>query len=137
MAEKNVESLRKGYESFNRGDIPAVLDLLDEHVDWHEPDWVIASVGGTKHGREQVAREVFQTAAENWDGFVIEPREFHAAGETVIAEGAFKVQPKGGGAWLTVPFAHVWRFRNGRAVSLHAYTDVKELRELQELRKAA
>jgi ketosteroid isomerase-like protein len=137
MTESNVELIRKGYESFNRRDIPAVLELLDEHVDWHEPDWVIASVGGTKHGREQVAREVFQTAAENWDGFVIEPREFLTTGDTVIAEGAFKVQPKGGGTWLTVPFAHVWKFRDGRAVSLHAYTDVKELRELQELRKAA
>ena len=137
MAEKNVETLRKGYDSFNRGDVTAVLELLDEHVDWHEPDWVIAPVGGVKHGREQVAREIFQTAAENWDGFVIEPREIHSAGDTVIAEGAFKAQPKGGGTWITVPFAHVWKIRDGRAVSVHAYTDVKELRELQELRKAA
>jgi ketosteroid isomerase-like protein len=137
MAESNEDRIRKGYDNFNRGDIPAILELLDEQVDWHEPDWVIAPAGGVKHGREQVAREVFQTAAETWDGFLLEPRETYAAGDTVVAEGAFKAQPKGGGRWITVPFAHVWRFRDGKVVSLHGYMDVKELAELTELRKAA
>jgi ketosteroid isomerase-like protein len=137
MAESNVEALRKGYDSFNRGDIAAVLELLDENVDWSEPDWVIAPAGGVKHGREQVAREVFQATAENWDGFLVEPRETYAEGDTVIAEGAFKAQPKGGGTWITVPFAHVWRFRNGKVIGFHGYMDVKELRELSQLRKAA
>lgn len=138
MAEsKNEDLIRKGYDSFNRGDIPAVLELLDENIEWHEPEWVVAPVGGVKHGREQVLRDIFQTTPENWDGFLVEPRETYAAGDTVVAEGAFKAQPKGGGTWITVPFAHVWRIRDGKAVSLHAYMDVKELRELTELRKAA
>jgi ketosteroid isomerase-like protein len=137
MADTNTDRLREGYDSFNRGDIAAVLELLDKDIEWHEPEWVIAPAGGTKHGRDQVLRDIFETTPENWDGFLVEPREVYEVGDTVIAEGAFKVQPKGGGTWLTVPFAHIWRFRNGKAISLRAYLDVKELRELSQLRKAA
>jgi ketosteroid isomerase-like protein len=43
MSEENVEIVRKGYEAFARGDIQAVLSLMDSEietrVDPSLPDW--------------------------------------------------------------------------------------------------
>ena len=33
MSEENVESIRRGYESFNRGDIDALLQSYDPEVE--------------------------------------------------------------------------------------------------------
>jgi ketosteroid isomerase-like protein len=137
MAQSNVDILRSSYERFNRQDLQAVLELFDENIEWQEPDWLLGSQAGTLHGRDAVLREVFRTVPDYWDRFELEPRELYDAGDTVVAEGRFRVVPKGGTEWIDIPFAHVWRFRNGKAVSMHNYIDVKQLRELQTQLKAA
>lgn len=38
MAEANVEALQRGYEALNRGDLSAVLELLDPDIEWQEPE---------------------------------------------------------------------------------------------------
>jgi uncharacterized protein len=137
MAQSNVDLLRSGYERFNRQDLQAVTELFDENIEWQEPDWLYGPPATTLHGRDAVVREVFQTVPDYWDGFEIDPQELHDAGDTVVAEGRFRALPKGGTQWIEIPFAHVWRFRNGKAVSMHNYIDVKQLRELQAQPKAA
>jgi len=47
------------------------------------------------------------------------------------------MRPKGVSQTLDVPFAHVWRLRDGKCVSMRNYIDVAELYERQELRRAA
>lgn len=137
MAQSNVDILRSGYERFNRQDLQAVVELFDENIEWQEPDWLYGPSPGTLHGRDAVLREVFQTVPEYWDRFQVEPREYYSAGDTVVAEGRFRAVPKGGTEWVDIPFAHVWHFRNGKAVSHRNYIDVTQLRELQAQRKAA
>jgi ketosteroid isomerase-like protein len=33
--EENVQVVQDLYAAFSRGDMPGLLALLDEHVDWH------------------------------------------------------------------------------------------------------
>jgi uncharacterized protein len=53
MSEENVAQVRSGYEAFARGDVDAVLALLDPDIDWHP---AIAPILGveTLRGREAV-----------------------------------------------------------------------------------
>ena len=37
VAEQDVDTIRGAYEAFDRGDVPAVLGILDAEVEWHEP----------------------------------------------------------------------------------------------------
>ena len=48
MSQQDVQTLREGYEAFNRKDIPSVLKRFDPQIEWTEP-------GGTR--REGRLRE--------------------------------------------------------------------------------
>jgi ketosteroid isomerase-like protein len=137
MSESNKDILRMGYDSFNRQDIPGTLELFDENIEWTEPEWIYGPPGGTVRGRDEVLHKVFEPIAEYFDGFTLDPRELYGEGDTVIVVGSFKLRPKGVSQTLDVPFAHVWRLRNGKAVSMRNYVDVGELYERQALRRAA
>ena len=43
-----VDTLRAGYEAFGRGDIPTVLAIFDDTIEWYSPDELPG--GGTFHG---------------------------------------------------------------------------------------
>ena len=45
MSQQDVQTLREGYEAFNRKDIPSVLERFDPQIEWNEP------VGDAPRGR--------------------------------------------------------------------------------------
>jgi roadblock/LC7 domain-containing protein/ketosteroid isomerase-like protein len=130
--ETNVEIMRGGYEAFNRGDIDAVLGLMDPNIEWHEPEVQGLPFGGTHRGPEAVARNVFQSAAQNWDDFQVVPETFLDADDVVIVLGRFVGKGKASGRTLDAPFAHVWVLHDRKIVSLQDYTDTAQF--LQTLR---
>jgi len=137
MTANNKDILRSGYEAFNRQDIPTIIELFDEHIEWTEPEWVYGPPSATLHSRDDVLHKIFEPLTELFDSFELDPREYYGDGDTVISTGSFKVRPKGVSETLDVPFAHVWRFRDGKAVSMRNYVDVGELYQKQTLRRAA
>ena len=38
MSQENVEVIRRIYEAFGSGDVPAVLERMDEDVEWNEAE---------------------------------------------------------------------------------------------------
>jgi uncharacterized protein len=89
------------------------------------------------HSRDDVLHKVFEPISELFDSFQLDPREFYGDGDTVVVVGSFKLRPKGVSETLDVPFAHVWRLLDGKAVSMRNYVDVGELYERQTLLRAA
>src|SRR5918994_4629624 len=51
----NAEVIRQAYEAFGRGDIPEVLDLLTDDVDWALQGPSVIPWAGPGRGREAVA----------------------------------------------------------------------------------
>jgi uncharacterized protein len=136
--QANKDLLRRGYESFNRQDIPGTLQLFDEHIAWTEPDWTYGPLSeGTVYGRDEVLHKVFEPIGEYYDSFEVAPRQYYGDGDTVVAEGSFRVRPKGVSETLEVPFTHVWRIRDGKAVSMRNYIDVAQLHQRVGERRAA
>lgn len=134
----NIDIMRRGYELFNNGDIPAVLALFDKDIEWTEPEWHgYGPAAGTVHGPEEVLSKVFAPIGERFDSFVCEPHTLLADGDHVIAEGTFHLQPKGLGRSIDVPFVHTWTLRDGKPTSQRNYIDAKELVRLGEARRAA
>jgi ketosteroid isomerase-like protein len=137
MSESNKDILRTGYEAFNRQDIPAVLGLFDEDIEWTEPEWTYGPSGGTWHGRDAVLHEVFEATPQYFDSFTLEPRELYGEGDTVIVVGSIKLRAKGVSETLDVPFTHVWQLRDGKALRHRGYVNIAQLYERRELRRAA
>jgi ketosteroid isomerase-like protein len=89
----NLDVVRSVYRAFAIGDIPAVLE------------------------------NVFMKLGGEWDGFAAVPAELVTEGSTVVALGEYSGSYKATGKSFRAPFAHVWKFKDGKAVSFHQYTD--------------
>ncbi len=49
-AEKNAETVRRGYEAFNTADMETLTELFDENASWHTPGR--SPIAGDHKGRE-------------------------------------------------------------------------------------
>jgi ketosteroid isomerase-like protein len=121
MAERDVETIRGAYDAFARGDIPAVLGILDAGVQWHEPGGG-DSPSGTFTGPGAVGSEVFGAIQANFDEYAAERTEFSDEGDRVVVRGHFKGRNKGG-AQLDTDFEHVFEMRDGKVVGFENKPD--------------
>jgi ketosteroid isomerase-like protein len=104
------------YDGFARGDIKAVLALLDPDVEWVEAAGF--PYAGTYHGPMAVLARVFTRLGSEWDGFRAEPESVVGDGDQVVAigwyAGTYKETGKAFRArfvhWFTVPGEMITRF---------------------------
>src|SRR6478609_3821742 len=80
----NAELLQNTYEAFGRGDIPAVLAVLDEHIVWNAPDVLPHAIPVA--GRDDAAK-FFQSLASTWEEFGLEIDDVVASGDRVCMIG--------------------------------------------------
>lgn len=125
MAQDNVTILRGGYEAFAKGDIPAVLEIMDPGIEWVEPgiDGIPESDAGTHRGPAAVAQNVFSSVPENWTEFAVIPEEFVPSGDRVFVLGTFRATSRKTGRSFSAPFIHLVTFRNGKMAKFVNYTD--------------
>jgi uncharacterized protein len=117
-----VEAVRRSYEAFARDDLDGALAMMDEDIVWHQAQGL--PHGGTYHGLAAVRANVFDPIDESWwVSFKAEPEEVLGLGDDVVVLGRYTATAKETGHPLDVPFVHVWRFRDGRAVRFHQFTD--------------
>jgi ketosteroid isomerase-like protein len=119
----NLAILQSGYDAFARGDVPAVLKLLDPKVEWNEAEHVTYWTGGSFQGPQDVVNGVFARIPQDFDGFRIEVRRMVAAGDTILVEARYRATAKATGTPLDAQVAHVWDFRDGKIVRFQQYTD--------------
>jgi uncharacterized protein len=50
--QTNIAVVKSLYEAFSKKDISGILNLLDENVQWGEPENPYNPAGGTRHGHE-------------------------------------------------------------------------------------
>jgi uncharacterized protein len=86
--QENTELVQRAYGHFQRGEIPAVLDVLPEDVEWLIPGPETAPPAGSWHGREQVGR-FFETLSDAQEPRQFEPRVFVAQDDRVVALGHY------------------------------------------------
>jgi ketosteroid isomerase-like protein len=118
----NIDILRDGYAAFGRGDIPAVLAIFADDIDWYTPEELPG--GGTFHGTAGVL-EFFSTLPTTYQKLSVEPDRFLDAGDQVIVEGHDRGQIDG--TPFEVGFAHVWTFVDGKATAMREYMDTGKL----------
>jgi ketosteroid isomerase-like protein len=100
----------------------AVVADMDPAIEWHQAQGL--PHGGVYRGLEAVRRAIFDPLeSEWWDDFQAEPDELLDAGETVVVLGRYRGHAKATGKPLDVPFAHVWSFRDGKAVRFRQFLD--------------
>jgi ketosteroid isomerase-like protein len=119
---QNVEVVQRIYEAVGHEDIPAVLDLLTDNVEWTLQGPSLIPFAGTRHGREEVA-EFFSLVGETLEFLQFEPREFVAQGDTVIVLGYERNLIKPTGRTFEQEWAHVYTLRDGKIAKVRCFED--------------
>ena len=123
---ENTELVQQVYNSFQSGDIPAMLDSLSEDVQWVTAELEGVPVGGTLQGREQVG-EFFQILSDTQEPRQLELREFVAQDDKVVVLGHYAWRVKSTDRDWESDFAHVLSVRDGKVTRFQEYTDTAAL----------
>jgi uncharacterized protein len=121
--EQMIAALRGAYAAFNRGDIDATLEPLDDQIEWSEPAEFPG--GGMYHGRDSVKRYLMRSRAGFTEGSS-EPEQFIVAGDRIVVFVHAHIRPKGSDEWQDVRLADVYTIRNLKAVKMRAFADRQE-----------
>jgi ketosteroid isomerase-like protein len=119
MSDSDVSMVRSAYAAFGRGDIPGVMKMLGEQVEWRAPH--VLPHGGAFDGLDGVG-EFFQGIGEKWEELHVEAREFLDAGSEVVVLGQATGRLRGKGA-ADYLFAHVFTVGNGKVTRFREYVD--------------
>ena len=131
----NVDTVQEIYEAFGQGDVPAIIEKLDENVDWDTE----SSVEGVPWMQPRRGKAEIPSFFESLSALTItrfEPHTFFENGDTVFvligldathnASGNQYSEPYEGHLWVfngagkATKFQHVadtalhWRMANGR-----------------------
>ena len=120
--QENVLLVRRTYENFKAGDLPAVLAAFAEAVEWIQPQVEGISFSGKRRGRDQVA-EFFATMSAAQEPVQFEPQDYIAQGDRVVALGHYRWHAKATGRKWESDWAHVYTVRNGQITRFQEYTD--------------
>jgi ketosteroid isomerase-like protein len=125
----NKEIIESAYAAFAKGDVAAVLGVMDPKIEWTEAEgWPLYN--GTFVGPQAIVDGVFLRVGEIGDNFSVSPSQLVADGDTVVALGTYTWNTKGSGAPAEVKIAHVWTLDDGKIVRFQQHVDTARGREL-------
>jgi uncharacterized protein len=123
-----TDTVKRFYNALTRGDVAAVLELLDPRVQWTEAE-SFPYYSGTWEGPEAVLNNLLVPLARDWKDFSASAHEFIASGNRVVSLGVYTGIFKRTGRAIKVGFAHVWMVRHGKLARFDMYTDTAKVLE--------
>jgi ketosteroid isomerase-like protein len=129
-SQENVQLVKDGYAAFSRGDIPGLLSLLAEDVEWIIPGAGLP-LAGTHRGHDGVAN-FFQKLSAEWEILDFQPREFVAEGDRVLVVGWERAKVKATNRTAEVDWIMSFTVRNGKIAIFREYADTKALADAYE-----
>jgi len=120
--------VRRFYDALGRGDVAAVLSLLDAEVEWTEAER-FPYYGGTWRGPQAVVENLLVPLSNDWDGFSAEAHEFITEGDRVVSLGTYSGTFKKTGRPFSAAFAHIWTVDGDKLVKFNMHTDTAKVLE--------
>ena len=117
----NTDTVRGAYAAFEVGDVPGVLGVLAEDVEWIEAEGF--PTAGTYRGHDAVVQGVFMPLVQEYEGFTVKPEAFVGEGDMVVSVGWYEGLFKATGKVARARFAHVWTMREGKVTRFEQIVD--------------
>jgi uncharacterized protein len=128
--EDNVKTITSVYDAFARGDIPTVIDALDDDVDWASeaastdvPWW------GPRHGKAGVIA-FFEALGTSMEVTEFTPLVVVGDGDDVLAVVRYEAKSRTNGKAASMDLHHHWRFRDGKIVGYRGAEDTLQTLEV-------
>ena len=123
--QSNVDVVKTMYDNFNRGDIPAVLGVIDDSVVFTILGSSNVPLTGTRRGLAGM-QQFFSDLANTLQFSTFEPRDYIAQGDRVVALVRYAGKNKNTGRSFDAETAMIWTVRNGKIVNFVEYTDTDQ-----------
>jgi ketosteroid isomerase-like protein len=125
----NKEIIEAAYASVSKGDVPALLAVMDPKIEWTEAEgWPLYD--GTFVGHQAIVDGVFMRLGEIGDNFAVNATQFVAEDDTVVALGTYSWNRQGSGEPAEVKIAHVWTLADGKITRFQQHVDTAKERYL-------
>jgi uncharacterized protein len=121
-----TDTVRRFYDALRRGDVPAVLSLLDAEVEWTEAER-FPYYSGTWHGPQAIVKGLFEPLGRDWSSFAVNAERFVTEGDEVVSLGRYVGTHRGTGRSVTAAFTHHWTVRVEKIVRFVQYTDTAKI----------
>ena len=117
MILTNATVIRKAYEDFAKGDIPAVLQAFDASITWHVPGH--SPLSGDYKGHNEVLQFFKHIMELSRGAFGIEVHHVLAEDDVVVVIATVKAERNGQSAAFQE--VHVWRVVNAKATQFREF----------------
>jgi uncharacterized protein len=108
-----LDIVQQGYAAFGRRDIPALLKLIADEVDWKEVCPASWPYSGLRRNPSEVA-DYFAAVAGFDDLTLFEPREFIETGEHVTVLGYLESSARDTKQKFQSEWVHIFTVKNGK-----------------------
>src|SRR5215467_5231914 len=116
MSEREIDTLRRGFEAFNSGDIERILRFIDPDFEAQIPA-AFSAEPDTYRGHDG-ARRYFETFQEALEEIRFHAERFWDAGESVVVAARLTARGKRTAIPVEQRFTQVWTIRDGKAVAV-------------------
>tara|TARA_R110000787_G_scaffold85049_2_gene181840 strand:+ start:25442 stop:26317 length:876 start_codon:yes stop_codon:yes gene_type:complete len=126
----NISVIDALYQSFGKGDIPAVLGALDTNVVWNEAEGNEYADGNPYVGPDAVLNGVFARVGGDNEYFNLVDIQLHEmSNNQVLATLRYQAKVKKTGKIMDTQAAHFWTLKNGKVTAFQQYVDTKKLHD--------
>jgi ketosteroid isomerase-like protein len=123
MSEEQNRRIVEGlFEAFGRGDVPSLLGLLSEDIDWRIQGPASVPYFGQHNGHEGVS-DFLTKLGTSVEMERFEPREFITDGDKVVVLGGERGRVRATGRLFDNDWAMVFTLREGKITSFRSYED--------------
>jgi uncharacterized protein len=118
----NIVIVKQLYSAFMKKDIPAILGLLSDDVEWGEPENPYNPAGGTRTGHAGFM-EWINIGKEAEDILVLEPKQFLTDDDSVAVTGYMKCLAKPTGKVYESDFVHLVKIKDHKIQKFQEFFD--------------
>jgi ketosteroid isomerase-like protein len=125
VSQEQIDSIRRGFEAWNRRDLEAALGGMHPDVEWRIPDAGL-DVEEAYRGPEGV-RAFWELFWDAWEHISLQAEQFIEIDQgRLLVFVRFRGKGRGSGAEVERQVAHVYEFRDGKIVGFDFYWDREE-----------
>jgi ketosteroid isomerase-like protein len=121
-SQDNKQLVMQGYQLFENKDIPGLLALYADDIEWVGTESENIPFSGTFRGKAQVA-EFFTRMDQAQEAIRFESDAFIAEGDKVVVTGQSIWSVKSTGQQYESPWVHVFTIRDGKVARFQHYND--------------
>ncbi len=112
--DSKLDTVQAVYAAFGRGDVPAILEVVADDVDWaSEPESTIAPWHGIRRGKAELP-SFFKALGEAVDVTEFTPLTFASNDTDVLTVIRFGMTVRATGKSGAMDLHHWWRFRGDK-----------------------